>query len=364
MRILYDYQIFSAQRFGGISRYFVELMRGIEARNEVSYSLDVFGNVNHYLAKGNARDFGFVEKLRKHHRKSHRILDKNRNKVIEQLNNKEVDVFHPTYFDPYFVGHLSKPLVITVHDMTYENFPEFFWSGDPTAYQKRILIARADKIIAISDQTKNDILKHYDVDESRIEVIYHGIDAVTPIHFEEVRDIPAEYILYVGSRNGYKNFSLLVQAFGVLSKRYSNIKLVLAGGPLEIAEKEHLYRNRILDKTIQIAATDEQLNTLYRNALFFVYPSIYEGFGLPILEAFKNRCPILLSNASCFPEIAGEAAAYFEALALDSLIEQMECLLTDTEYRAKLVEKGDEQLKHYKIDSCVEKTIGLYQKLM
>ncbi len=363
MKVLYDYQIFTAQKFGGISRYFVELMRGIDAVDGITYSLDVFGNINYYLPNSNLRQFNFAEKLKKYPRKAHKILHKNR-AVIENQLNGDVDVFHPTYFDPYFIESLKKPLVITVHDMTYENLPEFFPPGDPTAYQKRLLINKADKIIAISRQTKDDILKYYGIADDRIEVVYHGIDLTDDIFHEEVEGIPKEYILYVGSRYGYKNFSLFIRAFGILAQRHPNLKLVLAGGPLEIAEKEHLYRHHVLDRTVQIAATDNQLNTLYKNALYFVYPSMYEGFGLPILEAFKNECPILLSDASCFPEIAEDAAVYFETDELDSLVERMEYLLMHPDYRLDLVKKGSKQLQRYSLDDCVDKTIDVYQKLI
>lgn len=132
----------------------------------------------------------------------------------------------------------------------------------------------------------------------------------------------------------------------------------MAGGNLEIAEQELLYRNHIREKVIQIAATDEQL----KKALFFIYPSLY-GFGIPILEAFKNGCPVLLSDASCFPEIAGNAAAYFEALSLDSLISEMKKLLESTNKRKNLIEKGNEQLTFYSMESCVSNTIETYKRL-
>lgn len=279
------------------------------------------------------------------------------------LNSVHTDIFHPSYYDPYFINGIEKPLVVTVHDMIYENFPNLFSPNEPTAYYKRLHIERADRIIAVSNKTKEDILKHYSLDESKITVVHHGIDLKAPLSYQKIADLPKNYVLYVGGRYGYKNFELLVQAFSIVSTKYDDLKLVVAGNPFGIAEQELLLRNKLSNKVISYVASDEQLNTLYKNALFFVYPSIYEGFGISILEAYKNGCPVLLSNASCFPEVAGEAAAYFETFSVESLIHQMDLLLGSLTYRKKLVQKGNERLQDYPICYCVENTAAVYRML-
>ncbi|MGJ1324204.1 glycosyltransferase family 4 protein [Sphingobacterium faecium] len=363
MKVLFDYQIFVAQKFGGISRYFAELMNGVDKVEGMSSSLNVFGNINHYLSEKHIGAFNFVEKIKKYERKTHKIIKKNQLVTLNSLLDPSIDVFHPTYYDPYFIQVLNKPLVITIHDMIYENYPDIFSSDSPIAHHKRLHIEKADKIIAVSEKTKSDILKYYNLNEDKIEVVYHGIDLNQSLVSEDIRNLPQSYILYVGNRYGYKNFSLLIQAFSKLSIEFPELKLVLAGSSLAISEQELLYRNHITDKVIQVQATDEQLNLLYMKALFFVYPSLYEGFGLPILEAFKNGCPVLLSNASCFPEIAGDAAAYFEAGSLDSFVSEMKSLLESELLREDLVKKGKEKLLNYSIHSCIEKTIKIYKSL-
>lgn len=363
MNILYDYQIFVAQKFGGISRYFVDLMAGIENMPGFSTHLEVVGNKNYYLPERYFKEFSLIEKLKKYPRKEHKAFLKNQRTTLEMLDSGDIDVFHPTYYDSYFIDQFKKPLVITIHDMIYENFPSLFPSNEPTAHQKRLHIERADQIIAVSQRTKEDILKYYDVNDDKITVVHHGIDQYVPLSYEGIENLPKEYVLYVGSRSGYKNFDLLVQAFSGISKKYDGLKLVVAGSPLGIAEEELLWRNGIQDKVITFAASDGELNTLYKNAFFFVYPSTYEGFGLPILEAYKNECPVLLSNASCFPEIAGEAAAYFETFSLESLIEQMDLLIENSAYRNQLIQLGKEKIQEYPMESCIDRTAAVYKML-
>ena len=363
MNILYDYQIFLDQQVGGISRYFANLIQGIEQRDDVFCDVAVYRNSNRYLSDKYARKLGFFE--RKKCRRKHHLFDEyNRNLAIKALESGKIDVFHPTYFDPYYLGKTDVPFVITVHDMIYEKFPQFFGANDPVPFHKRLLIEKADKIIAISHQTKKDILYFNDIDEHKIHVVHHGIDTDIPPLYEDIVDLPEQYILYVGSRFGYKNFPLLVEAFSQLVQNRKDLHLVLVGGLLGSSEKELLYRYNVLDKVRCISATDSQLNMLYRKAVCFVYPSLYEGFGLPILEAFKNDCAVLLSRASCFPEIAADAAAYFESQSMESLVCELQDLIDNKSNRDILIEKGRERIKNFTIETCVQDTLNVYKRVV
>lgn len=364
MNILFDYQIFVAQKFGGISRYFVDLITGVEMTAGFSANLEVVGNKNHYLPKSYLKEFSLLEKLKKYPSKMNKVLRKNQRITLGLLEKADIDVFHPTYYDPYFVDRIKKPMIITIHDMIYENFPHLFSPDEPIAYYKRLHIERADHIIAVSQRTKEDILKYYPLDDSKITVVHHGIDLESSLYYQNIADLPQNYILYVGGRYGYKNFELLVQAFSVISSRYDDLKLVVTGSPFGMAEQELLFRNNVQDKILILSANDDQLNTLYKNALFFIYPSLYEGFGLPILEAYKNECPVLLSKASCFPEVAAEAAAYFDPLSVESLMEQMELLLGSQAFRNQLVKAGKARLQNYSMKSCVYRTTEVYKSLL
>ncbi|PTS95915.1 glycosyltransferase family 1 protein, partial [Pedobacter sp. HMWF019] len=280
------------------------------------------------------------------------------------LKQNDFDIFHPTYFNPYFLKELKKPFVLTIHDMTYEALPEYFPASDPLPHYKRLLIERADKIIAISETTKTDIIKYLNTDPGKIEVIHHGIDNAAST-YQTIAHLPETYVLFVGARWGYKNFYLLARAFKELSLKYPDLKLVLAGGgQLSFGDSEILVRLAIVDKVIQISVTDEELNTLYKKAICFIYPSLYEGFGLPILEAFKQGCPVLLSNSSCFKEIAGNAAKYFDCNSLQSLIHETELLITNPELRSKMAVEGYGKLTEYSMEKCLNKTINLYKAMV
>ena len=363
MKILYDHQIFLAQGFGGISRYFSMLMDGIRHTSNVSYDFSMYGNHNYFQSNEMVLkpDYFQRKQFRRHPQK---MSEANQRYVLKKLLERDIDVFHPTYYDHYYLDVIRKPFVITIHDMIYEKYTGFFPPDDPTPYEKRILIERADRIIAISQKTKEDILYYNKIDENKIDVVYHGIDLNKTIIYEDNMVLPAEYVLYVGSRFGYKNFPLFVEAFSYLSTKKKKLKLIVVGSALGLAEKELLYRNSILEKTVQMSVTDSQLNTLYKNAIMLVYPSLYEGFGLPILEAFKNECPVLLSRASCFPEIAGDSAAFFEPTSAESLVYEMLRIIDDTSYRASLIDNGRTKLAEYDINKCVKGTLDTYRSII
>lgn len=363
-KIFFDHQKFSSQKFGGISRYFANIIEEVKKNNEFDYQLGVLNSHNHYIRN---------ESLLLNNTFGNFFLNSNsgrwRNKANEWyceylLKENNFDILHATYYDPYFIKNLKKPFVTTIHDLTYERLPEYFWVNDPLSYHKRINVERADKIIAISKTTKNDLLKYIDTDEDKVEVIYHGIDIKTPLIFEEVRNLPQEYLLFIGDRSGYKNFYLLLNTFKKLAKLYPDIHLVLAGGgKLVGADVEMINRLKIKEKVLHFEVNDNQLNYLYKHTLLFIYPSLHEGFGLPILEAFKAQCPILLSDTDCFKEIAQDAAAFFSPHSADDLIFKIEKLILDQKWKADLVAKGNLRILNFPIEKCVKETLALYNTL-
>lgn len=363
-KIFFDHQKFSTQKFGGISRYFATIIDEIKKEKDFDYLLGVLNSQNYYI-KNEAQPLN--SKLANTFIKSaygYRSFKINELYCKYLLQQNKFDIFHPTYYEPYFIKYLKKPMVTTIHDMTHERLPEYFWVQDPLTSYKRISAERADKIIAISETTKRDLLNYLDVDASKVEVIYHGIDIESPLKTEDVKSLPANYIFFVGDRSGYKNFYLVLDAFAVLTKKHPDLHLVLSGGgKLMGADVEIINRLKIQDKVHHYQVSDEQLNYLYQNALFFIYPSLYEGFGLPILEAFKANCPVLLSDTDCFKEIAQESAAFFSQRSLDDLIYQAEKLILDETERRSLVEKGNKRLLDFPIEKSISKTLKLYQSL-
>src|SRR5690606_5354140 len=193
--------------------------------------------------------------------------------------------------------------------------PEFFPHDDPFITYKREAVERADHIIVISASTKNDLRDGSGVEGQRNTNMPHGMYAIEETG-ESVDGVPQLYLSYVGARNGYKNFVRFVKACALVLQQEKDLKVLCAGGgTFNLAERELLLRLKLSNSVRQIEVSDGQLKPLYENAQLFVYPSLYEGFGLPLLEAFHNNCPVAVSKSSCFPEVGGDAVCYFEPYA-------------------------------------------------
>jgi len=369
MKILFDHQIFSTQIYGGVSRYFYELMKNFENDNEIEYELSLRYSNNLYLrglrnvaCKSFFEDFTF--------RGKYRILNFLNKKISKKFISKgNYDIFHPTYYNPYFFNFLNnKPFVLTIHDMIQEIFPENFSNKDKISEYKKILASKASKIIAVSQNTKNDIIKFYSIDEAKIDVVYHGsFSPITnDIRNENIKfKLPEKFILFVGNRGGYKNFTNFMKSVSLLLKNDQNLFVVCAGGGNFNKYEQDLLKNLSLqERVFQFSVDDEELWILYKNALVFVFPSLYEGFGLPILEAFACKCPIVVSNSSCFPEIAGEAAEYFDPLSTESMKSSIEKVVYNNNIRMELIKRGINRVRGFSWQKTAEKTKEVYQSLV
>jgi glycosyltransferase involved in cell wall biosynthesis len=228
----------------------------------------------------------------------------------------------------------------------------------------------ADKIITISESSKRDILKFYPgVKEEEIKVIYHGFDAEV---FQKERDrqkeeeikkqynIAGNYIIYIGAIQPRKNLEKLVEAFDLVKKDTSDLKLVLVGekawlsdGVFQKIEKSPNKNDIITPGRIDF----EPLGHLLRGSRAFVFPSLYEGFGIPILEAFASRVPVICSENSSLPEVGGEAAIYFEDNDAEDLAEKIKNAITDENLRQSHIAKGLEQTKKFSWEKCARETL-------
>ncbi len=340
MKVLYDYQKFSTQKVGGITRYFAELFNAF-SDNVVPYvsirfnrNLYISGREDLFLHK--VRDFDFNFRGRKFALAAVERL--NRWCAMADLRNADYDIFHPTYYDTYYErAGIRAPVVVTVHDMIQELWPDVF--GSRIIGLKKSQIFGSDHIVAVSENTKKDILNIYpEISPSKISVIYHGVSlhGVRPSD----RPLPEKFILFVGKRDGYKNFIPLISALCPLFKADRELKLLCAGEKFKPYEITFLNENGLSDSVIQVDADDSMLLAMYSKARLFVFPSLYEGFGLPILEAFSAGCPVCLSDASCFPEIAEDAAVYFDPMDGDSILDAVGRCLSDEELRNKVIRKG------------------------
>jgi len=367
MKVLYDHQIFSTQIYGGISRYFFELMKNFENDNRIEYDLSLRYSNNHYLNKYNDlkykpffKKFTFRGKYRLIN-----ILNKNISKKL--LIKGDYDIFHPTYYDPYFLNILNnKPFVLTIYDMIHEIYPEIFSFRDRTAERKKLLVQKATRIIAISENTKRDIIRFFGIDENKIEVIYLANSINPSESTDDINiDLPKKYILFVGSRGGYKNFNLFIEAISTLLVEDAELNVVcVGGGNFKEMEKEKFKKLNIVNKIFQYSVSDNILAYIYQKAIAFVFPSLYEGFGIPVLESFASRCPVICSKASSLPEVAGDAAVYFEPTDKLSILNSIQKVIYNDNLSHQLIGKGIQRIKKFTWKKTAEKTKSLYEDIL
>lgn len=271
-----------------------------------------------------------------------------------------------------FARKKSLKVVITIHDLAFKYFPDNFPKTDLQRlnFFSGYAIRNADKIISVSQSTKNDILKFYpEVKSEKIRVIYHGFDPdifSAPREIEQEKEnkkrlaIKGEYLLYVGAIQPRKNLVVLIEAFERLKKERPDIQLVLAG------EKAWKW-DKIIKKVAQSPYKKDiimpgrlkfdDLGHLMRGAAVFILPSLYEGFGIPILEALASKIPVITADNSSLREVGGEGVIYFNGSDSNNLAEKIEKVLADDNLRKIMLERGLEQIKKFSWEKCAQETL-------
>ncbi len=357
IKVLYDSQVFLMQRFGGISRYFTFLLTNmvrVEPSIVIPYSDNVYLDKTGYKKK-DLPSFPVGKRTI--------ALFINQCFTICELLLGRLDLFHPTMDHTYFLPFLRKPLVITIHDMIIETvLPDKEHYAGKIRKRKK-LIKKSDRIIAVSHYTKDAILSVYpETDPEKIRVIHHGLLIDPGVIPDKESIIEGEYLLYIGYRHGYKNFTRMLRAIsGILNEK--NMYLVCTGVPLNEEEEKLAEMLHVKKRLIVKNGDDRLMAALYRHAKVFMFPSLSEGFGLPILEAFQFGAPVCLSRSSCFPEIAGDAAVYFDPEdELDVRNKVLE-LIDNENLRQLNIEKGKQRLSLFSVDKMVMETEQLYLSL-
>jgi glycosyltransferase involved in cell wall biosynthesis len=357
MKVLFDHQIFSSQVYGGVSKYFAEVMSRLP---KDSWEISAWLSNNEYAKHHHLfKMTPFFPK--KDFRGKGRIMSEiGKPYSILKMYKSNYDVVHQTNFDPYLFKAIgTKPMVTTYHDINF--LTEANYNPRMIKLQTESL-KRADAVIAISKNTKRDMLKYFDIDDEKIKVIHHGID-IPSLPSSNQRIISEPYILYVGLRHLFKNFTNFIQAFASISKRYPEIKVVCTRKDFT-SEEISLFHKLGIESRMKVVKADEMtLNCLYRDALLFAFPSKYEGFGMPILEAMINKCPVALANASCFPEIAGNAGLYFNPDNIDSIADTLETFLNSESIRKEYAQKGYQRALEFSWQICADKHFELYRSL-
>ena len=385
MKILFDHQIFEAQKFGGISRYFCEVINGLERSAQgvdvdvaVTYTQNEYikdtrfgkqvqadpGSYENFMPGREFRGKWNVYAARNKLLKPVDATAANKAASIQALQRQDFDIFHPTYYDDYFLPYLgNKKFVLTVYDMIHELYPEYFNLADRTAERKRRLAERADRIIAISDCTKKDLVEFCGVPAEKIDVIHLASSLDTQPAPPRAPRLPERYVLFVGARNVYKNFFFFANGMRTLLEADPTLSIVCTGSAFNRHELAFFEIHGLKDRVFHHSASDAELKMLYQQALVFVFPSQYEGFGLPVLEAFGNGCPTVLGNAGSLPEIGGDGALYFETKDARSLHVAMTEALYNVPRRAELVERGKARLGLFSWERTCRETEVLYRAL-
>ncbi len=366
MKINYDYQIFSQQIYGGISRYFVEIAKGIsysEGKNSVNIISPLY--INEYLSES--------EKLLNikgikipYIQKTSRIIKFiNKFLSIGQIRKIKPDILHETYYSYKSIYRGKEKIVLTVYDMIHELFPSYFNKFDHTSKLKKIAVDRADHIICISENTREDLIKILGVKREKTSVIYLGFDLNFKNDFNE--NISREkIILYVGSRLGYKNFKNLAIAYAKNKEVNKNFKLIaFGGGQFTTSEKKFFKEIGLSNNNIfHVSGDDQKLAYYYKISSLFVYPSLYEGFGIPPLEAMNLKCPVACSESSSISEIVSDAGVYFDPYSVDSISKTIESVLLNDILKKNLIKKGEKRVKDFSWNKCSSETYNLYKKII
>jgi glycosyltransferase involved in cell wall biosynthesis len=356
--VLFDHQIFSYQQFGGVSRYFVELMKHIEPD---LWDVSIMLSNNEYLEKIDKKIsyFNFL-KNKSFYKKDRFMLELGKPYSLYRIAKGNYGVLHLTNYESYAVKVTKRPIVINYFDKLFSSY----CYHKRTISEQRKSFSRADKIIAISNNTKNDLMSFFNIDEKKIEVIYLGVNK--NIYTSKERIINKKYILFVGARKKYKNFSRLLNAFSLIIKKdMPELKLICTGKPFDRDELREIQAFGVRKEQVcSRFYSDEELQNLYQNAELFVFPSEYEGFGLPLLEAMSNNCPVVCSNASCFPEVAGDAAEYFSANSVEDIYSSLKKVLFSDEERKRLITNGKKRCEEFTWEKTAQKHIELYESLI
>lgn len=383
MKVLYDHQIFEHQRIGGVSRYFGEIIRHLPA--DVQANVSIQYTFNEYLRDMNIpfewRDqlisyYSFLPKINFKGKKrlysflQERFPEKypdfykvNQSRTIEKLEKGDFDIFHPTFFDDYYLDHLNgKPYVLTVHDMIIELYPEFI-NSPGFIKRKKKLVDNAAHIIAVSENTKRDIVNVFGTSADKISVTYHASSLVDG--GDKPENLPNKYLLYVGDRRlGYKNFKFFIAAIQPILLDKKELCVVCTGDRFTTEENNYFEALGIKNQLKIIFVDDTQMFGLYKSAEMFIYPSYYEGFGIPILEAFQAQCPVVLSNGSCFPEVAGDAGMYFDSKSPEQLRFAVLSLLNNKELRQEIINKGTQRLQNFSWEKSALQTVEIYKEIL
>jgi glycosyltransferase involved in cell wall biosynthesis len=363
LKVAYNYQTFTQQSYGGISRLFVELAPLVA--QDPRFAVKIYGGYyqNRYLPELRGVPvlgtgitypplaFYFFSAL---------------NPLIAQaaLGIDRPDIVHETYYSGWNTVPRKAKTIVSVYDLIHERFQDSM--GNSRLRQaKAQTIRRADHIICVSENTRRDLIEMFEVPPEKLSTIYVGYAATPGEASQDPPMVDGPYLLYVGLRRDYyKNFDRLLRAYGNSPLLRSQLKLVCFGyQPFSPPELETISTLGLTsDQVLYFSGGDRVLINLYRHGQAFVYPSLYEGFGIPPLEAMSCGCPVVCSNISSIPEVVGAAGEYFDPYDLDSIGQAIERVISSETRRQELIALGWQRIQKFSWAACAEQTMAVYLK--
>lgn len=367
MRIALDHQTFTQQTYGGISKYFSRLIEGLSQLGEEAR---VFAplHINSYLEDLPSSSISGKRVERYPYRSARFFIAYNQIVAQRKIAHWQPDIVHETYYAKRKSGPAGCPTVVTVYDMIHELFPAEFSRRVDTSGHKRVAVQRADHVICISENTRSDLVKLLNIPQKKISVVHLGCDQEPLAGEIDASPVFGEkpFLLYVGVRSGYKNFSNFLRAVSSSSKlmRMFNVAAFGGGGfsPSESALVDALAFAP--GQVRQVSGPDVLLGRYYRQASALVYPSMYEGFGIPPLEAMARDCPVICSNTSSMPEVVGTAGAFFSPGSIEGIRSAIESVVLSDTHSESLKALGRERIRHYSWSRCAEETRAVYRALL
>lgn len=354
---------FVIQRHGGVSRYFAELHRALRRAHVDSLVAAPFWQSEHLTAGPGVMGLPLPASLRR--RAAIRLglaLGGVAESVTLSTRRHGIPVLHRTYY----TSRSSPPAVCrveTVYDMIHETYPKMFSPNDTTVRSKARAVAESQFIITISEWTRGRLLEILDVDPNRVVTVHLGVTLAPPdLPLVERLAKESPYLLYVGSRRGYKNFERFVLAFRISAVVAEGVRVVAFGGGSATRDELELIDHLGLAGHVSFeSGSDTTLAAFYSAAAGLICPSLDEGFGLPPLEAMGHGCPVASARAGAMPEVLGEAASYFDPTDVEAMAASIRGLVSDHEMTERLRRLGFQRAARYTWDATAAATLNVYR---
>lgn len=362
IRIAFSPDAFSG-RYGGGSRYFTELIPRVASVNGFEVSVHMGFSPNRYGLQQRRRQFASFRYVHVPFNRGMRYVAPLNEFWFQQYINvrsERIDAVHMTYY-PTRMPTSRARLITTVHDMIPERFPDLF-SRSPLSTRKRACVERCSRIIVISESTRRDLIEFYNVDPLLVDVTR----LANSLHAEPGGNpVGRPYVLFVGGRGGYKNFARLVAVWAEMRAIREEFLLICFGYDRFTESEQHMISAVGLRHRIAwMGGSDVLLASLYAHAQALVYPSLYEGFGLPVLEAMHYGCPVVCSNSSSLPEVVGDTAVTVDTADPEALANGMSAAIGDPVLRARLVLAERTREATFTWDRTAVETVESYRRLL